>query len=72
MNAAKTWLTGAFPEVWLFFLGGLFILVTLFLPQGNDRLVDWAAPRTAPPNGRRRRSGEGEACLTTTRSSRDP
>jgi urea transport system permease protein len=24
----------AFPEFWLFFLGLLFILVTLFLPQG--------------------------------------
>lgn len=34
VNAAKSWFTGAFPEFWLFFLGGLFILVTLFLPQG--------------------------------------
>jgi urea transport system permease protein len=24
----------AFPEFWLFFLGALFIAVTLFLPQG--------------------------------------
>jgi urea transport system permease protein len=31
---AKTLLTGWFPEFWLFFLGGLFILVTIFLPQG--------------------------------------
>lgn len=34
VNYAKTWLTGAAPEVWLFVLGGLFILVTLFLPKG--------------------------------------
>jgi urea transport system permease protein len=34
VNAAKTWLTGAAPEVWLFFLGALFILVTLLLPKG--------------------------------------
>jgi ABC-type branched-subunit amino acid transport system permease subunit len=27
-------LTGALPEVWLFALGALFILVTLFLPKG--------------------------------------
>jgi urea transport system permease protein len=33
-NFAKTWLTGAAPEMWLFFLGALFILVTLFLPGG--------------------------------------
>ncbi|MFT6774118.1 MAG: urea transport system permease protein [Paracoccaceae bacterium] len=34
VNAAKTLLTGLFPEIWLFALGGLFIGVTLFLPQG--------------------------------------
>ena len=30
VNAGKTYLTGALPEVWLFALGALFILVTLF------------------------------------------
>ncbi len=34
VNFGKTWLTGALPEVWLFALGALFILVTLFLPKG--------------------------------------
>jgi urea transport system permease protein len=34
VNYAKTYLTGAFPEVWLYALGGLFVLVTRFLPQG--------------------------------------
>jgi urea transport system permease protein len=34
VNGAKSWFTQAFPEVWLFFLGLLFILVTLFLPHG--------------------------------------
>jgi len=34
VNGAKTWLTGAMPEVWLFALGGLFIVVTLFMPKG--------------------------------------
>ncbi len=34
VNCAKTWLTGAMPELWLFVLGGLFIAVTLFLPRG--------------------------------------
>jgi len=33
-NLGKTWLTGAFPEIWLFFLGALFILVTLLMPGG--------------------------------------
>ena len=34
VNGAKTILTGALPEVWLFALGALFIAVTLFLPKG--------------------------------------
>ncbi len=34
VNYAKTYLTGALPEVWLFALGGLFVLVTVFLPRG--------------------------------------
>jgi len=34
VNYAKTYLTGAFPEVWLYALGALFVLVTLFLPKG--------------------------------------
>jgi len=34
VNGAKSWLTVAYPEFWLYFLGLLFILVTLLLPQG--------------------------------------
>ena len=34
VNGAKSWFTAAFPEYWLFFLGALFIAVTLFLPNG--------------------------------------
>jgi urea transport system permease protein len=34
VNAAKTWLTDALPDAWLFFLGALFIAVTLLLPDG--------------------------------------
>jgi urea transport system permease protein len=34
VNWAKSYLTGALPEVWLFALGALFIVVTLFLPRG--------------------------------------
>jgi urea transport system permease protein len=39
VNYAKTYLTGAFPEVWLFALGALFVLVTLFLPRGIVGLI---------------------------------
>jgi len=34
INGAKSWFTQAFPEYWLYFLGALFIGVTLFLPNG--------------------------------------
>jgi urea transport system permease protein len=34
VNFAKTFFTGALPDVWLFALGALFVLTTLFLPKG--------------------------------------
>jgi urea transport system permease protein len=34
VNGAKSWFTVAFPEYWLYFLGTMFIVVTLFLPNG--------------------------------------
>ena len=34
VNYAKTYFTGAFPEIWLFALGALFVLSTLYLPKG--------------------------------------
>jgi urea transport system permease protein len=39
VNYAKTYLTSAFPEVWLYALGALFVLVTVFLPRGIVGLV---------------------------------
>jgi urea transport system permease protein len=55
VNFAKTYFTGAFPEYWLFALGGLFVLVTLFLPKGLLGLMGArvgrppaAAPAPAP------------------------
>jgi len=34
VNYGKSYFTAALPELWLFALGGLFVLVTLFLPHG--------------------------------------
>lgn len=39
VNYAKSVLTAAFPDAWLFFLGGLFVLVTIVLQQGIAGLV---------------------------------
>lgn len=34
VNYGKSYFTAALPEVWLFALGALFVLVTIFLPKG--------------------------------------
>lgn len=39
VNYAKTWLTTAHPEIWLFFLGALFVGATLAMPRGIAGLV---------------------------------
>ncbi|WP_437881738.1 urea ABC transporter permease subunit UrtC [Pseudomonas sp. LRF_L74] len=39
VNGMKSWFTVAFPEYWLFFLGALFIVVTLYLPRGVIDLI---------------------------------
>jgi len=39
VNGAKSFFTQSFPEYWLFFLGLLFILVTLFLPKGVAGII---------------------------------
>ena len=49
VNYGKTWFTGAFPEIWLFLLGGLFVVSTLFLPRGVVGLLRSRRPRQPPP-----------------------
>ena len=39
VNGMKSFFTVALPEYWLFFLGALFILVTLYLPKGIYGLI---------------------------------
>ncbi|MCR9214991.1 MAG: urea ABC transporter permease subunit UrtC [Proteobacteria bacterium] len=34
VNWGKSYFTGAFPDAWLYLLGGLFVFTTLFLPKG--------------------------------------
>ncbi|WP_158811719.1 urea ABC transporter permease subunit UrtC [Beijerinckia sp. L45] len=48
VNFGKTYLTGAFPSAWLFALGALFIVVTIFMPKGILGLLD-PRRRRAPP-----------------------
>jgi urea transport system permease protein len=48
VNGAKSWLTVTAPEFWLYFLGALFIAVTLFLPNGVVGLVKKLAGARKP------------------------
>lgn len=45
VNLAKSWFTVTFPEYWLFFLGAVFVLVTLYLPDGVVGLLEKARRR---------------------------
>jgi len=40
VSYTKTFFTGAWPEAWLYALGALFVLVTLFLPKGVSELAE--------------------------------
>jgi urea transport system permease protein len=52
VNGAKSFFTQAYPEYWLFFLGLLFILVTLFLPKGVAGLPAMLRRRFAASAGK--------------------
>jgi urea transport system permease protein len=52
VNLAKTWLTGAAPETWLFVLGALFVVTTLVIPRGIVGLLRsarWVRPHATAP-----------------------
>jgi len=43
VNGAKSYLTVAWPAIWQYFLGALFVVVTLFLPHG---IMGWRRGQT--------------------------
>jgi urea transport system permease protein len=40
VGTAKSYFSENFVEYWLYFIGGLFIVVVVFLPQGLAGLMD--------------------------------
>lgn len=60
VNYGKTFFTGAFPEIWLFMLGGLFVVSTLFLPRGVVGLFQSRKKRLAE---RQSKEGTDQALL---------
>ena len=49
VNYAKTVFTGVMPDAWLFALGALFVLVTVFLPKGVAGLLSQLKRRRHDP-----------------------
>ncbi|MFC0397821.1 urea ABC transporter permease subunit UrtC [Paraburkholderia rhizosphaerae] len=45
VNGAKSFFTAYFAEYWLFFLGAIFVLVPLFLPNGMMGLIEMLTTR---------------------------
>jgi urea transport system permease protein len=49
VNALKSWASRAYPDLWLIFLGTLFILVVLYVPGGvvsvPGKISDWRRRR---------------------------
>ena len=54
VNIAKSYFTVAFPEIWLFFLGALFVVTTLFLPKGAAGLLHGHGVKLGNPLSRLR------------------
>jgi urea transport system permease protein len=57
VNYVKTYFTSELPELWLYALGALFVLVTVFLPRGVVGAIPWLRNRSpvrvaAPPASR--------------------
>jgi urea transport system permease protein len=56
VTSAKSYLTATMPDLWLFVLGAMFVLVTIFLPKGVLGVIEGVASRA-----RRTRPGEPPA-----------
>jgi urea transport system permease protein len=53
VNWMQSWLTTSYPDLWLLFLGGLFMGVVLFFPDGLSGAIARAASRLRALGGRR-------------------
>jgi len=63
VNAGKSVFTGAFPDFWLYCLGGLFIFVTLFMPKGIVGLFQKFRPRKGKAASAAAEAGEDPSTL---------
>jgi urea transport system permease protein len=49
VTSAKSYLTATMPDLWLFVLGAMFVLVTIFLPKGVLGVIEGVAARVRRP-----------------------
>ncbi|WKL13546.1 urea ABC transporter permease subunit UrtC [Comamonas testosteroni] len=76
VNGGKSWLTVAAPEYWLYVLGALFIVVTLFMPGGLIRLPQqlrqWREKRNAQTQSELNQAAAALARKASERAVADP
>ncbi len=72
VNAGKSIFTGAFPEWWLFALGGLFVVVTLFMPKGIVGLFSKVRSRKDKEGSSAAEAGEEPSTLPQPKSAPEP
>ena len=72
VNAGKSVFTGALPDYWLFALGALFVVVTLFLPKGIVGLFTRARARRSNVASAAREEGEDATTLPQTKPAPEP
>jgi urea transport system permease protein len=68
VNYGKTYFSETFPELWLYFMGGLFILVVMLFPNGLAGLMDshvrpWLARRRGRRAARRTATASEESAI---------
>tara|TARA_R110001583_G_scaffold26571_5_gene95802 strand:- start:8059 stop:9237 length:1179 start_codon:yes stop_codon:yes gene_type:complete len=68
VSYAKTRFTAIMPEAWLFALGGLFVLVTLFLPKGIAGLLNKVMDKV-DPLGTKKESEQPKSTIADTTNS---
>lgn len=71
VNSAKSIFTGTFPDLWLFFLGALFVTVPVLIPKGIA--VYFAGLfRKKPRSSQKGRPTDGDSRQTTSTSDQGP
>jgi urea transport system permease protein len=72
VNWMQSWLTTSYPDLWLLFLGALFMSVVLFFPDGIAGAIATTAHRLAGATGARQNLTRGAPSTATSLESANP